>query len=144
MTFEDMKRELTIMRERKLTIDELCQELKNANARKFDNLVNVSDPSREFISRSKSPDDRIIQAIDKAERKEEYILKKIEALPPVNEDVENIIIEVKGRPGWALFEYYVMGYSFEYIARSMECGTVTIKNYIKKGTEELWQRLQTV
>lgn len=144
MTYEDLKRELTIMRERQLVIEELRQKLREADERKFDNMVNVSDPSREYISRSRSSDDRLINAIDKAERKEDYILRKIEGLPPENEEVKEAIINMTGRPAWALFDYYVIGKSFEVIAREMDVRPGSVKTYLNNGITELWQRLQTV
>ena len=144
MTYEDLKRELTIMRERQLVIEELRQKLRDTDERKFDRMVNVTDPSRERITRSRSTDDRIINAIDKAERKEEYILRKLEGLPPENKEIEDAIIKMTGRPAWALFDYYVIGKSFECIAREMDVGTGSVKTYLKNGMNELWQRLQTV
>lgn len=144
MTYEELKRELCLIRENRKRLENIKRELRDWDTRKFEGLVTVTDPTREYTGTSKAKDDTVINTLYNADNKKEWLSRKLEELPDTNEAVEDALIRVNGNPGTALWYFFIRGLDLWQVAREMERTELTVKKYLRDGIEEVWQAVQTL
>ncbi len=118
MTYEEFKEECYRIRDIRQEKEDILLELVHLDEHKFDKVNGgVIDTSREFSKKSKSSDDRIIDALSSYEAKRESLLNKLEDLPEINEELEDMLMDVNGLPGIIIFYYLLLNKPMKVIAK---------------------------
>lgn len=139
MTFEEFKDECYKIKSVCIERDELLREYISIEEHKYDNLVNVSDVSRDRIKTSSSPDDKVINAIDFGERKKRKVIEKMEKLPVVDEDVYELLLDSNGRGGVIVFTFFIIHVPINVIAEGLELSPKHCYSLMREELKRLYQ-----
>ena len=133
MTYEEFKEECYRIRDLRKARENILLELVNLDEHKFEKVgAGVIDTSREFTKRSKSTDEKMIEALSTYEEKREALLHKLETQPEINEELEDLLMDIPGLPGMIIFYYLLQDKPMKLIAKGF--------NYTPQYCYELMNR----
>lgn len=139
MTYDKFKCELYQIRENQTQVIQLLEAINALDKHKFDNLVQVTDPGRERIQKTKSFDDPVIDAMQKYEAKRKRLSEKIRRLNQDRDDIQDKIFKMEGATGAIMLSFFVFGAKINDIADNSHYSVRQVYRIIDKGIEDLYQ-----
>jgi hypothetical protein len=120
MTYEEFKEECYRIRDLRQERESILLELVNLDEHKFEKVgAGVIDTSREFTKRSKSTDEKMIEALSTYDEKREALLHKLETRPEINEELEDLLMDTPGTAGIIIFYYLLQNKPMKIIAQGL-------------------------
>ena len=140
MTYDNLKSELMTIRENRQERDRIYAQIEELNRRKYDCLTRVTDTTQEPTTRSTRTDDYIIGVLQRHEARTKALYKKLDKLPPENEDIKKAVYNLDTLDGTILL-YYIQGNHVKTIAKWINISPSYVYTRVNKAIEALWYSL---
>lgn len=143
MTYTEFKDECYLIRNNAIQREQIYTALQVMEKNKYHGLVNVSDPTRDIVQRSKSPDDKLFETIDQYERKKAHYTRKIEQLPRENEVIKNALMDYPGIEGVIVADFFIYGHKMKTIERETNYSIRNCYALINKALKKIYDTTKT-
>ena len=143
MTYNELKNDLELVKDRRYQIRSICSELLTLRE---DYLTKVGcgaiDYSRDRLQSSPDPDRAIIAVLDEIDRETAKRKNKIEELTEANAFYEDKIFCIQGIRGEVLRLYYLEGWTMEKISRHVHFNQKYCWRFRSEGLNAILDKIE--
>ena len=141
MTYNEFKDECYLIRENAIQKDLIRNSLKALEKNKFTGMTTVTDPSQNKIQRSSSRDDKLLDALDRYDKKRELLQRRIDNLPQENDVIKDALLNAGGPEGVLLSEYFIVGDKMVNISSTVNYSYQHCYRLIRSGLRKIYDQL---
>lgn len=142
MTYTEFVEECCTIRNNRMIRTELDRRLQVLNKLKYDTLVNITDPAREHLQRSITPDSKMINTLSEYDRKRERIEAIVDNLPAESKEVKELIYSTLGLEPELVRLYVIEALPMKDIAKRLGYNPTYCYTKYKQGLKRIYRNYE--